>query len=107
MDYYLFRGGVSRGNTDSKNGYGKNDVSRFIKRPQLSLRLRLFFPVSPWLSNGCLSPREIYWEIKDYETKHGANESTYWLVFELLWRDFFISLHDYMVQGFSASRHTP
>lgn len=44
---------------------------------------------SPWLANGSLSPRTIYWELKKYETKHGANESTYWLFFELLWRDFF------------------
>ncbi len=44
---------------------------------------------SPWLANGCLSPREIYYEIKTYEDNFGANESTYWLVFELLWRDYF------------------
>ena len=44
---------------------------------------------SAWLSMGCLSPREIYKELKKYELAHGANESTYWLVFELLWRDYF------------------
>ena len=44
---------------------------------------------SPWLANGCLSPREIYYELKKYEEKFGANESTYWLVFELSWRDYF------------------
>ncbi|KAA0249045.1 MAG: DASH family cryptochrome, partial [Chlorobiota bacterium] len=44
---------------------------------------------SPWLSIGALSPRQIYWAVKEYEEKYGANDSTYWLVFELLWRDFF------------------
>ena len=44
---------------------------------------------SPWLALGCLSPRFIYAEIKKYEKQFGANDSTYWLVFELLWRDFF------------------
>jgi deoxyribodipyrimidine photo-lyase len=44
---------------------------------------------SAWLALGCLSPREIYYELKKYEEKHEANESTYWLVFELLWRDYF------------------
>lgn len=44
---------------------------------------------SPWLANGCLSPREIYYELKRYEEEYGANDSTYWLVFELLWRDYF------------------
>ncbi len=44
---------------------------------------------SPWLASGALSAREIHHEVKRYEEAHGANESTYWLYFELLWRDFF------------------
>jgi deoxyribodipyrimidine photo-lyase len=44
---------------------------------------------SAWLALGCLSPREIYFELKKYEKQYEANESTYWLVFELLWRDYF------------------
>ena len=44
---------------------------------------------SAWLALGCVSPRFIYQELKKYETQFGANESTYWLVFELLWRDYF------------------
>lgn len=44
---------------------------------------------SAWLAMGCLSPRYIYTEVKKYEKEFGANDSTYWLVFELLWRDFF------------------
>ena len=44
---------------------------------------------SPWLALGCLSPRLIYEQVKGYEAKRVKNDSTYWLVFELLWRDFF------------------
>lgn len=44
---------------------------------------------SAWLSLGCISARTIYQEIKRYEAKFGANDSTYWLVFELMWRDYF------------------
>ena len=44
---------------------------------------------SPWLANGSLSPRMIYWEIKRYEREIQKNQSTYWLIFELIWRDFF------------------
>lgn len=44
---------------------------------------------SPWLALGCISPREIYHELKLFEENHQANESTYWLIFELLWRDYF------------------
>ena len=45
--------------------------------------------LSPWLSAGCLSAVQVYWEIKKYEEERVANESTYWLFFELLWREFF------------------
>ncbi len=44
---------------------------------------------SAWLSDGSLSAVTIYHEIKKYEEEFGANDSTYWLIFELLWRDFF------------------
>lgn len=44
---------------------------------------------SAWLANGCLSPRRIYWEVKRYEQERKKNVSTYWLVFELIWRDYF------------------
>ena len=44
---------------------------------------------SPWLAMGCISPRFIHYELKKYESQFGANESTYWLIFELLWRDYF------------------
>ena len=44
---------------------------------------------SAWLSMGCISPRYIYSEVKKYELQFGSNDSTYWLIFELLWRDFF------------------
>ncbi len=45
--------------------------------------------LSAWLANGSLSAREIYWEIKSFEKEKKKNQSTYWLVFELIWRDFF------------------
>lgn len=44
---------------------------------------------SPWLAIGSLSARTIYWSIKQFEQEHFKNESTYWLIFELIWRDYF------------------
>lgn len=44
---------------------------------------------SPWLANGSLSPRMIYWEVKRYEEERKSNVSTYWMIFELIWRDYF------------------
>ncbi len=48
---------------------------------------------SPWLALGCISARTIAADLAAYEQCHGANEGTYWLWFELLWRDYFRFLH--------------
>lgn len=44
---------------------------------------------SIYLANGSLSVRKIYWEVKRYEQEVKRNISTWWLQFELLWREFF------------------
>ena len=45
--------------------------------------------LSPWLANGALSARTVAHAIFRYEREEIANDSTYWLYFELLWREFF------------------
>ncbi|MGB0521302.1 MAG: FAD-binding domain-containing protein, partial [Flammeovirgaceae bacterium] len=42
-----------------------------------------------WLANGSISPRTIYWKVREFEAQIRKNDSTYWLIFELIWRDFF------------------
>ncbi|KAI3854905.1 hypothetical protein MKX03_009063 [Papaver bracteatum] len=44
---------------------------------------------SPWLAFGNVSPRFLYEEVKRYEKDRVANDSTYWVLFELIWRDYF------------------
>ena len=44
---------------------------------------------SPYLAMGCISPRRIYHEIKKQEKITYKSDSSYWIYFELLWRDFF------------------
>jgi deoxyribodipyrimidine photo-lyase len=44
---------------------------------------------SAYLAFGCLSARDIYWTLAQFESQVEANESTYWIKFELLWRDYF------------------
>ena len=44
---------------------------------------------SAYLSLGCISPVQVYQEVKKYEKEVKKNSSTYWIVFELLWREFF------------------
>ncbi len=44
---------------------------------------------SPWLALGCISPAQIVALLRQYEQRNGANQSTYWIIFELLWREYF------------------
>lgn len=44
---------------------------------------------SAYLAQGSLSVRWLWQQIVAFETQVAANESTYWLKFELLWREFF------------------
>ncbi|NER09272.1 deoxyribodipyrimidine photo-lyase (single-stranded DNA-specific) [Muriicola jejuensis] len=45
--------------------------------------------LSPWLANGSLSAKTVYWEVKRFEKEIRKNQDTYWLIFELIWRDYF------------------
>ena len=45
--------------------------------------------LSPWLATGCLSVRRVADELSRFESTVLANESTYWLMLELRWREFF------------------
>ena len=66
---------------------------------------------SPWLATGAVSARRIWAELHAYEQQHGSNDGTYWLWFELLWRDYFRFLHQqhgrqlYAAKGLSTLPH--
>lgn len=44
---------------------------------------------SPWLAVGAVSAAQIWQALASHEARYGANDSTYWIWFELLWRDHF------------------
>jgi deoxyribodipyrimidine photo-lyase len=45
--------------------------------------------LAPWLAHGCVSPRHVVAEVRKFEKQRVENKSTYWLIFELTWRDFY------------------
>ena len=63
---------------------------------------------SPWLACGAMSARQAYAALKVFEQVHGASDGSYWIWFELLWRDYFRLLHLkygvrlYRAQGLSS-----
>lgn len=69
--------------------YDTKSLSRYKETRNEMVGIDYSSKFSAWLSMGCISPRYIYNEVKKYELQFGSNDSTYWLIFELLWRDFF------------------
>lgn len=45
--------------------------------------------LSPWLALGCLSPREVYWKMKEAEANYGLKPYFNQIVLGLLWRDYY------------------
>jgi deoxyribodipyrimidine photo-lyase len=68
---------------------------------------------SPWLAQGALSPRVAFAALRRHEAAQGVSEGSYWLWFELLWRDYFRFLHLqhgrhlYRVRGLNAAAPPP
>jgi len=86
---FPFKGGENKA-IQRLNDYINNKYIRSYKQTRDQLHgIDYSTKLAPWLAIGCISPRYIYDKIKKHEHEHGANESTYWVIFELLWRDFF------------------
>lgn len=45
--------------------------------------------LSAWLAMGCLSPREVYWKLKEAESNYGLKPYFGQIVLGILWRDYF------------------
>jgi len=85
-----FKGGETAGLARMEEYFWTQDLLREYKKKRNGmLGADYSSKFSPWMALGCLSPRSIYAEVEKYENKRVRNESTYWLIFELLWRDFF------------------
>ena len=89
-DVYQFKGGTDAGLVRLYHYFWESgNIKSYKKTRNGMLGADFSSRFSPWLAHGALSPKFIYHELKKYEEENGANESTYWLFFELLWRDFF------------------
>lgn len=74
LNYYIWESDQLKEYKNTRNGLlGESYSSKF----------------SPWLALGCISPKSIYYQVKKYEKERKKNQSTYWLIFELIWRDYF------------------
>lgn len=74
VDYYIWDSEGITTYKETRNGLLGHDFSSKL---------------SAYLALGCISARQVYGEIQRFEEDVVSNESTYWLFFELLWREYF------------------
>ncbi len=89
----LFRGGEISALEHIKQYFDRGLVDSYKQTRNQLMGMDFSSKFSPWLASGCCSSRVIAEQLRSYESMHGANEGTYWLWFELLWRDYFRFLH--------------
>ena len=87
---FRFKGGETNAKDRIKNYFfDTRNVSRYKLTRNGLIGEDYSSKFSPWIANGSVSVKYIFKLLKEYETKVEKNDSTYWLYFELIWRDFF------------------
>lgn len=87
---FPFKGGENAANQRLQSYFWKTQKLSNYKKTRNGLVGKDYSSkFSPWLANGCISAKTIYSEVKKYEKEVKKNQDTYWLVFELIWRDYF------------------
>ncbi|TSA38125.1 MAG: DASH family cryptochrome [Methylococcaceae bacterium] len=85
----IFHGGETAGLKQLTNYFASDNASQYKEQRNELDGWGNSSKFSPWLANGNLSIRQICFNLNNYEQQTGANESTYWLFFEVLWREYF------------------
>ena len=89
----LFQGGEQSARTHIQQYFKRRLPDTYKQTRNQLIGMDYSSKFSPWLALGSCSARSIAKQISEYEVRYGANDGTYWLWFELLWRDYFRFLH--------------
>ncbi|UZO82418.1 DASH family cryptochrome [Aquimarina sp. ERC-38] len=87
---FTFKGGSKNAKRRIENYFWETENLKRYKETRNGLVGEAYSSkLSAWLANGSISARSIYHEVKRFEEEVVSNDSTYWLIFELIWRDYF------------------
>jgi deoxyribodipyrimidine photo-lyase len=89
----LFSGGASGAHAHIQQYFERRLVDTYKQTRNQLIGMDYSSKYSPWLALGACSARSIAQKLAEYESRYGANDGSYWLWFELLWRDYFRFLH--------------
>lgn len=85
----LFLGGETAGRAHLHSYFNRGLASSYKQTRNGLDGMDYSTKFSPWLAKGCLSPGQIISNLRQYEQRVESNDSTYWIYFELLWREYF------------------
>lgn len=83
------RGGASAGKEHVEVYFGTHAASTYKETRNDLIGEHSSTGFSTWLALGCISPTQVFERLGQYESINGANDSTGWITFELMWREFF------------------
>ncbi len=66
-----------------------NNIGTYKETRNQMLGLSFSSKLSAYLALGCISPKFVYHSVKNWEKEKGESESSYWFLYELLWREYF------------------
>ena len=84
-----FFGGEDNGFAYLESYFSSNKPSTYKKTRNELMGIDFSTKFSPWLASGYISARQVYDFLLSYESSVIKNESTHWIFFELLWREYF------------------
>jgi len=89
VEFHGFQGGSQAGQAHLEAYFSSTAPSRYKKTRNALSGWSNSTRFSPWLAMGCVSPGQVLRRLTVFEQEEQANESTYWIYFELLWREYF------------------
>lgn len=84
-----FKGGAASALTHVNDYFGSDAPSTYKTTRNALDDWTSSTKFSAWLANGSLSVNVLLNRLREYERDTVANDSTYWIWFELLWREYF------------------
>ncbi len=113
INWFSFKGGEAEALLRLRHyTWESNSIERYKETRNGLIGKDYSSKLSPYLALGCISVRKVYSEVKEYERLVKSNDSTYWLIYELLWRDYFkwiLVKHGaslFQIKGLQAKRFT-
>lgn len=74
----------------------------FVNTAQAGKKVTITSKLSPWIALGCISLRQVYWEVVKHQPGSAANYSA--MLLDLLWRDYFRFMFKKHGQKFIAQK---